>query len=173
MNRLDYLLETEENDLQGDDDRLSKLAAFQLMMINHAMKFPRVHRIVYSTCSIHATENEHVVRDALAGNPHFGMALPEGVLPSWTRRGIPEECASPAHAQAMLRCMPGEDFTNGFFVSCFAKSVEPAVPELAATTTTVSKRPREELEDGGDAMTEDAHKPSKKSKKKRKKKRNN
>ncbi|TFK98683.1 S-adenosyl-L-methionine-dependent methyltransferase [Pterulicium gracile] len=168
VNRLDYLLDTEENDLQGEDDRLSKLAAFQLMMINHAMKFPRVQCIVYSTCSIHATENEHVVREALSGNPHFGMAPPEGVLSSWTRRGIPEECACPEHAQSMLRCMPGEDFTNGFFVSCFAKAAEPTAIEEPATTATASKRPRED--DDGDAATKEAPKPSKKSKKKRKKK---
>jgi 16S rRNA C967 or C1407 C5-methylase (RsmB/RsmF family) len=81
------------------------------MMIKHAMKcehrirwrcrlaqsvlVPNVQKIVYSTCSIHAIEDEHVVRDvlksdeAISGN--FTLAPSEQVLPQWTRRGLPEE----------------------------------------------------------------------------------
>ena len=62
-------------------------------------KVPRVRRIAYSTCSIHATENEHVVRQALqteecrAGG--FVLASRGDVLPSWPRRGLPEEMDNP------------------------------------------------------------------------------
>lgn len=56
---------------------------------------PSVKRIVYSTCSIHATENEHVVRQALkteeALNGRFTLASPSQVLPHWKRRGLTEE----------------------------------------------------------------------------------
>ncbi len=102
----------EEND--GDSERLNKLAAFQLKMIRHAMTcafldqrpatrqsecpatvVPSVQRIVYSTCSVHATENEHVVQQALkteeAINGKFKLALKQDVLPTWRRRGIPDE----------------------------------------------------------------------------------
>lgn len=60
------------------------------------------------------------------------------MLPNWHRRGIPEEmatgkrivrsvrklskCRSLAdHAECLIRCSPGEDATNGFFVSCFVR----------------------------------------------------
>ena len=54
-----------------------------------------MQRIVYSTCSVHAIEDEHVVRQALktdeAINGKFKLASKEDVLPMWRRRGIPEE----------------------------------------------------------------------------------
>lgn len=95
-----------------EEDRLNKLAAFQLMMIKHAMKcersgkwctyidqlrptVPSVQKIVYSTCSVHATENEHVVRNALqsdeAKSRCFKLAPRSDVLPTWSRRGQAEE----------------------------------------------------------------------------------
>ncbi|KAJ7650677.1 S-adenosyl-L-methionine-dependent methyltransferase [Roridomyces roridus] len=124
VNRLDYLLETEDElDPGAQDDRLAKLASFQLMMIKHAMKFPKVSRIVYSTCSIHATENEGVVSAALSSDEakagSFGLAPRESVLPKWERRGMPEHIAE--GASSLIRCSPGEDATNGFFVSCFVR----------------------------------------------------
>lgn len=46
--------------------RLASLAAFQLAIIQHAMKFPAATKITYSTCSIHAAENEAVVAAAVS-----------------------------------------------------------------------------------------------------------
>lgn len=134
VNRLDYLVEpgefiylskvfsqtwvAEQEADSAQDDRLNKLAAFQLMIIKHAMKcwlstldiksiaeeftpdiVPSVQRIVYSTCSIHAIEDEHVVRAALqsaeAFSASFKLASPSEVLPQWKRRGYPEEMDDP------------------------------------------------------------------------------
>ncbi|PPQ83431.1 hypothetical protein CVT25_007022 [Psilocybe cyanescens] len=126
VNRLDHLLETEIEDYADKEDRLEKLAAFQLMMIKHAMRFPNVKKIVYSTCSIYATENERVVcnalqsEEAVAGT--FRLAPKNEVLPTWPRRGYPEEMTSPDEAASLVRCLPGEDATNGFFVSCFIRA---------------------------------------------------
>ncbi|KIK62541.1 hypothetical protein GYMLUDRAFT_42004 [Collybiopsis luxurians FD-317 M1] len=128
VNRLDYLVESEQeadSSVQELEERLNKLAGFQLMMIKHAMKFPSVQRIVYSTCSIHTIEDEHVVRAALesseARTANFVLALPSEVLPEWKRRGLEGEMNEPGHAASLIRCLPGEDATNGFFVSCFVR----------------------------------------------------
>ncbi|KAM7205085.1 S-adenosyl-L-methionine-dependent methyltransferase [Rhypophila sp. PSN 637] len=54
--------------LQSSEDlkaRISALATFQLSLLLHAFQFPRAKRITYSTCSIYAGENEHVVIAAL------------------------------------------------------------------------------------------------------------
>ncbi|KAL0473252.1 S-adenosyl-L-methionine-dependent methyltransferase [Neurospora intermedia] len=48
--------------------RIASLASFQLTLLQHAMSFPAARRITYSTCSIHAGENEHVVLRALASD---------------------------------------------------------------------------------------------------------
>ncbi|KAF5326872.1 hypothetical protein D9619_004374 [Psilocybe cf. subviscida] len=129
VNRLDHLLEADTEDntsKEKEDDRLDKLAAFQLMMIRHAMKFPNVKKIVYSTCSIHATENERVVQNALQAEEatagKFELARREDVLPTWPRRGYPEELLHSEDAASLVRCLPGEDATNGFFVSCFVRA---------------------------------------------------
>ena len=53
----------------GDGDsaaRLERLAAFQAKAVAHALSFPKVRRVVYSTCSVHREENEDVVVAALA-----------------------------------------------------------------------------------------------------------
>lgn len=130
VNRLDYLLEDEIEVVE--EDRLNKLAAFQLMMVKHAMKFPHVQKIVYSTCSIHATENERVISDALrseeAENSHFKLAPRNDVLPAWNRRGQAEEMKSTSDADSLVRCSPGEDGTNGFFVSCFIRERHCVLP---------------------------------------------
>ena len=54
-----------------------------------------MRKIVYSTCSIHATENEHVVLESLRSEEAragpFSLASPNEVLPQWPRRGLSEE----------------------------------------------------------------------------------
>ncbi|KAJ3917093.1 S-adenosyl-L-methionine-dependent methyltransferase [Lentinula edodes] len=126
VNRLDYLVESEQEAESVQVERLNKLASFQLMMVKHSMKFPAVQRIVYSTCSVHAIEDEHVVRAALKSDEalsrHFELAPQSQVLPQWKRRGYSNEMDDPHHAASLVRCLPGEDATNGFFVSCFVRS---------------------------------------------------
>ena len=50
----------------GPTARLKALAQFQYRALTKAFSFPQVRRVVYSTCSIHAEEDEMVVRAALA-----------------------------------------------------------------------------------------------------------
>lgn len=70
-----------------EKDRLTSLAQFQTSIIQHAMTFPLARRIVYSTCSVHAQENERVVEAILASNSNFILAPRSQVLPTWSTRG--------------------------------------------------------------------------------------
>ncbi|KZP31855.1 S-adenosyl-L-methionine-dependent methyltransferase [Athelia psychrophila] len=167
VNRLDHLLENEEEDDTDQTERLTKLSNFQLTMIRHAMKFPRVIKIVYSTCSIHAMENEHVVREALqcaeAQAGGFVLAPQGDVLPAWPRRGLTEEMHKAEDALSVIRCSPDHDATNGFFVSCFVR----AAGSQQGINVTQVKRKMPDLE-GDDSTEVSQTKRAKKAKKKRK-----
>jgi putative methyltransferase len=46
-------------------ERLAGLAMFQVSVLSHALSFPAMKKVVYSTCSIHEQENEQVVKTVL------------------------------------------------------------------------------------------------------------
>ncbi|KAI9247490.1 S-adenosyl-L-methionine-dependent methyltransferase [Phascolomyces articulosus] len=132
VSRLDHLVDGDEAD-NTVDERLKNLSDFQISVIQHAFKFPNAKRVVYSTCSIHAQENEQVVRTVLADNPDFTLAPRESVLPTWQRRGLRSEFnGSDQDAEAVVRTDPAHDLTNGFFVACFVRSSN----TVSTTTTT-------------------------------------
>lgn len=59
-NRLSLFNES-ANRKRPQGDRLFQLGGLQIRMLVHAMNdFPEAKRIVYSTCSTNAEENEHV-----------------------------------------------------------------------------------------------------------------
>ncbi|KAF8525811.1 S-adenosyl-L-methionine-dependent methyltransferase [Hysterangium stoloniferum] len=153
VNRLDYLTGADQEEADEQEARFDKLSSFQLSMIKHAMTFPSVQRIVYSTCSIHAAENEHVVVKALdseeARRAGFSLATRDQVLPTWERRGLAEEMGDDAElADCVVRCSPGDDHTNGFFVSCFVRN--PPTDSTSEKRTTKRKANGTEPEDGSD-----------------------
>jgi putative methyltransferase len=89
--RLDHLLPSHSRGNQDDastSSRIRKLSAFQRKALSHALSFPSVERVVYSTCSIHQAENEDVVSSVLplASSLGFELATP---FPQWRRRGLP------------------------------------------------------------------------------------
>ncbi|XP_003979035.2 28S rRNA (cytosine-C(5))-methyltransferase [Takifugu rubripes] len=91
--------------------RLASLASFQLKCLNHGLSFPRLKRLVYSTCSIHRQENEEVVAACLKQNPGFRLV---SLLPRWPERGLEPltQC---------LRASTQKTRTQGFFVALFEK----------------------------------------------------
>ncbi|KAG8590130.1 hypothetical protein GDO81_006649 [Engystomops pustulosus] len=96
------------------EERLQALSAFQRRALSHALSFPSVQYVVYSTCSIHQQENEDVVKDILQQHPDFGLV---NVLPSWPLRGLDTFAGS----ECCLRASLTETLTNGFFVALFKR----------------------------------------------------
>lgn len=117
--------------------------------------------MVYSTCSIHAEEDERVVAAALkAGKGAWRLAPRSSVLPTWERRGLPEELGKVA--DRVIRCLP-EDKTNGFFVSCFERvqdgdeeEQEEEGQEVEDDEAVGGKRAREDADDDDEEDDADA-----------------
>lgn len=96
-------------------ERLQQLSAFQTTILLHALSFPSIHKVVYSTCSVHSVENENVVERVLSKMQHkFDL---ECVLPDWLCRGL----SSFPCGEKCLRLSPETTRTNGFFVACFVR----------------------------------------------------
>ncbi|CAM9349921.1 unnamed protein product [Phaeothamnion confervicola] len=76
----------------SETERVEALAEFQLAALLKAFSIPQVERVVYSTCSLHAAENEDVVARALAQQPQrtgvVGLFEVVPCLVGWPRRGL-------------------------------------------------------------------------------------
>ncbi|KAF2259351.1 S-adenosyl-L-methionine-dependent methyltransferase [Lojkania enalia] len=131
-------------------ERLSALSSFQLRMLCHAMRFPKVCKITYSTCSVYFEENEGVVFQALLSSvaKDRGWRIlkrqdqVEG-MKKWNIRGLWEDgklqklgmTDQERHhvLEACIRCNKGTgDGTMGFFVAALIRD-EDAPSEMAAS----------------------------------------
>eukprot|EP01147_Barroeca_monosierra_P001413 gene1413-4579_t len=109
-----------------EQGRLESLSQFQVQIVLHALSFPNVQKVAYSTCSIHKEENEDVVATILEQNPLFELA---DALPKWPRRGISSVSLPKALASKCIRTVPEEDGTNGFFVALFVRKQKRQSPK--------------------------------------------
>ncbi|GLI69443.1 hypothetical protein VaNZ11_014055, partial [Volvox africanus] len=96
--------------------RVAQLARFQAAALSHALRFPSLERLVYSTCSVHVEENEAVVAGVLQEAAEAGLELADP-FPSWHRRGLP---LFPG-AEKLVRTDAYQDGTDGFFVALFQR----------------------------------------------------
>lgn len=142
--------ESTTDDLKAENsetlsNRLSALSDFQLRVLLHAFSFPAARKITYSTCSLHAIENEHVVLKALnspiASQRGWRILQREEQVPgarAWLLRGDLDACRGvgldergwadvsdgtlAAVAEACIRCEKGtREGTQGFFVAGFVR----------------------------------------------------
>mmetsp|Transcript_15210 Transcript_15210/g.17708 ORF Transcript_15210/g.17708 Transcript_15210/m.17708 type:complete len:630 (+) Transcript_15210:144-2033(+) len=130
VNSPDRIADSSSSTVKKEDEkRIETLSNFQLMVLKHAMSFPQVCRIVYSTCSIHQRENEDVVAASMQETNNeitdestkWDLVSPMA-LTHWKRRGYKVDSLTQAQSDCLIRVngMDGDD-TNGFFVSYFER----------------------------------------------------
>lgn len=145
---------------RNENERLLKLAGFQFKIVKHALSFPAAQYVVYSTCSIHAIENEHVVERLLLDpdikQRGWKVRPRAAVLPGWPRRGFENEFTGAVGttveertklAEGCVRAVAREDGGIGFFAVCFERKESEAheLPESQthAHTLTRAQKKRE------------------------------
>ncbi|VDN98339.1 unnamed protein product [Rodentolepis nana] len=132
-----------ESEHQEETGRVDRLASLQAKILRHALSFPSVLVVVYSTCSVYQQENEGVIMDVI----NSGAANDFELLSVWRKGNKREENGAPLSRftpqarwksrgriegvdedddmnQMMSRCLRSsteKDLTIGFFVACFKR----------------------------------------------------
>ncbi|GFR01145.1 hypothetical protein TNCT_660271 [Trichonephila clavata] len=122
VNRMDSVTDTKDSKTVS---RLQKLAGFQILLLKHALSFPSVKRVVYSTCSMSEEENEYVVHEVLESFKQIFKLV--RVMPNWPVRGMEEY----KFGKFCLRANPEETLTNGFFVAMFERMTSEEIERLS------------------------------------------
>lgn len=148
--RLDHALNEDKN-----MDKVKKLAAFQVRIVKQALSYPSVNRVVYSTCSVHAEENEEVVAAVLPFAQAKGLDLVR-CIPDWPDRGEASKSLDQPLADLCVRCS-GET-THGFFVALFERKKPNAPVEKVVAT----KRKPDQPPSGSWALAKGSKKKKKK-----------
>ncbi|MFH4981962.1 hypothetical protein AB6A40_008671 [Gnathostoma spinigerum] len=104
-----------ENDV--NPGRLRSLANLQAMLLKHALKFPSLKKLVYSTCSVYEEENEKVIEEILTEEELSKQFKLKNAYPKWIHRGS----SNYAFGRKCLRAHPDTDLTNGFFIAVFKR----------------------------------------------------
>ena len=143
---------------EADPARLQALADDQTQLVLHAMKFPSVVAVCYSTCSVHELENEEVVRRILRGQTDFELAP---AMP-WERRGhvLKPDGGKGAErvvqdiAKHVLRTSYPDDQTIGFFLARFERKswVARGRPKVTMETEEATAESEDHLAEGSGQM---------------------
>ncbi|KAI1810911.1 S-adenosyl-L-methionine-dependent methyltransferase [Poronia punctata] len=149
--------------------RLEALSSFQLTLLLHAFTFPAARRVTYSTCSIHAEENEKVVLRALESD----VAVKRGWrilkrdqqvrgLRQWPVRGSVDAAeGDEVVAEGCIRSHQDDGRgVMGFFVAGFVRDVDNNEQYVVQRQLSVSKTKNEnkssrQEEDGNILGSED------------------
>lgn len=131
--------EPEIDDFQSS--RLEALSSFQVSSLLHALSFPSLERLVYSTCSVHAAENEEVIKKVIVQAKQMGWSIGHP-FKSWHRRGKEQYQHDGIDCEKFMRVDPFQgDESEGFFLVLFLRSREYIDNEM---TSTKSHRPAPE-----------------------------
>ncbi|XP_074113899.1 nop2/Sun-like domain containing protein 5 isoform X1 [Cotesia typhae] len=131
-------IEVNESTNKNDPSRLKSLQSFQVFLLRHALfNFPTAKRVVYSTCSIYAEENEMVIDEILnnVGDAYKLVPIKETLKNEWINYSSEKfNCKDNC-----LYAKPSVDYSNGFFVAVFERNFDVPLPEI--------RKVKEELKD--------------------------
>ncbi|XP_018554990.1 putative methyltransferase NSUN7 [Lates calcarifer] len=139
-NPVEYILqENGDTDLLQDlsqgsiaQSKLEALVAQQRKDIDHALKFPKVLAVVYSTCSSYPEENEEVVNRALeqakARSEQEGEPKQANFRLSPSLFKYPDNAEGPEETDPFFMLEPSEQ-SNGCFLAVLTRESEPVVTE--------------------------------------------
>ncbi|XP_063975530.1 28S rRNA (cytosine-C(5))-methyltransferase [Diachasmimorpha longicaudata] len=120
--------EFEDNQDRCTPDRLKRLQSFQVLLLRHALfNFPKVKRVVYSTCSIYPEENEMVVDEILEdiGQAYNLVPVKDLLKGQWINFSSQDyQCRD-----SCLYAKSDVDQSNGFFVAVFDRNPEVALSQ--------------------------------------------
>ncbi|OQR83294.1 NOP2/Sun domain family, member 5 [Achlya hypogyna] len=117
---------------------LDAFAAHQIAIVEQAMALPKMQTVVYSTCSVHRTENEAVVAKLLKA--HGADWTLVNVLPDWPERGVGGDDIQAKVARRCVRASHAQQ-THGFFVSCFERRSVASSPVKRKETPAPTPKP--------------------------------
>ncbi|XP_053997732.1 28S rRNA (cytosine-C(5))-methyltransferase [Hylaeus anthracinus] len=120
--------------MNGDEKvvphRLKQLQSFQVFLLRHALlNFPNVKRVVYSTCSVNAEENEQVIDEILENvkDAYTLVSIKDMFLKNWKNYSSTEYKCS----DKCLYAKSDVDLCNGFFVAVFERNFDVPLPFYA------------------------------------------
>ncbi|XP_032665045.1 probable 28S rRNA (cytosine-C(5))-methyltransferase [Odontomachus brunneus] len=160
-----------QSDVDGDVEpkRLQNLQSIQVYLLRYALlNFPKVERVVYSTCSVHPEENEQVIDEVLSniGDAYRLVPIKNILQENWLNFSSPEyNCGDKC-----LYSRPDVDLCNGFFVAIFERNFAVPLPTCKRKGGNVNFE-QSDLSTKEDNMMEDNEKGTEKVSKSKKKKR--
>ncbi|XP_036439293.1 putative methyltransferase NSUN7 [Colossoma macropomum] len=101
------------------DTKLDSLVSKQMQDLSHALTFPKVHAVVYCTCSVYAEENESLVKRALEKAIIRPKLRPFRIVSTGWRE----------EAEEKFFRLEESDSTDGCFICVLKRDQEPAEPE--------------------------------------------
>ncbi|KAI4905734.1 hypothetical protein NFI96_012687 [Prochilodus magdalenae] len=101
------------------DTKLDSLVAKQMQDLSHALTFPKVHTVVYCTCSVYAEENELLVKKALENAVVRPKLRPFRIVSTGWRDETEENFFRPEES----------DSADGCFICVLKRDQEAAEPE--------------------------------------------
>ncbi|XP_062874826.1 putative methyltransferase NSUN7 isoform X2 [Trichomycterus rosablanca] len=137
-NPIDYLLqESGDTELLQDlshgsvsQSRLDTLVSQQYRDLQHALHFPKVRGVVYSTCSSRPEENEEVVRRALTRTEQPAAKLqPFRISRASLLQDDDEDEDGSGETKTDFFRLDESDESNGCFVAVLTRQPEPVVTE--------------------------------------------